>query len=257
MVSVGLLGGISLGIMQFVTHIEKSKVRADSVVEVSLFGNMLNRYFYSDKGCAEFVGNTYGATFSDISINTLNYFGISPITKNTKLRKITVAELRAKQKMTGLPNVVIGGNPYLKSMLEIEAHLLFGNSLSKYYYNIPVIINAAGVVMHCGDQKDVAEICASLLMGTYNSNTGQCVTGQSCLHKGTYKRLTCSPSNYGCSSAHGPNENNQYTNTTSCPSGTTQIQTSSETWTHTASCGKKCTQTITNNAVWYSCLACP
>jgi hypothetical protein len=146
-----------------------------------------------------------------------------------------------------------------KSILKIKAVLKVGKKPQEYVFNVPVLVNSGNSVAYCSDEKNLAETCAAA-QGKYNIDTKECELGTACKIKDTWNELRCTSDRSGspsCSLIFGNDKPNKYTGGFSCPSGSTQTITQTETWVSLRDCGKKCTEHIRNTMTWAICLVCP
>ena len=262
MVSAGLIGIIAMMAIKISSQITTVQKRGENFVERNDFTGAFSRYLYSGKGCSDLVGQTVGSTLQDVSFSNLNYLGMGTLASGSEVGgpSFTVVSLQARQNLSAsLPDVKVGADTFKKTSLEIEMVLRMDKRQTSHFYNVPVVSRTTGEIMLCNESKNVAEICNALL-GTYDAANDRCNVAESCILKGTYKTLECSPvpsDGSGCSNNYGPEEVNPFTGAVSCPTGSTPSQTGIVNWNHSVSCGKKCTQTINNVARWFTCLECP
>ncbi len=284
-VSMALLGGLTLGVMKLGSEVSTAKSRGNYLMDVTLFGNTLNHYLYTEAACKYlFTKSETGGpgiivpqTTSPFNLGPFRFQGKQNIVTGTKLNNFEIRNLVARQELTSLPTTKINGQDVKKTIVEIsltvgpkrvdvsgvqeQLNKVLTKTESKFSYNVPVISKANGEIVSCGDAKDLKEICNSTL-GEYNEITKACDFKNTCKATGTIFELTCSAAssaNAGrCdTSKFGPTVNNQFSNTTSCPSGSAATQTGYETWDHNIDCGKKCNSKITNHSRWYICMECP
>lgn len=283
-VALGLIGLASLAVMTLSQNVGQSTKRAESLLTKTQFSSALGKYIYGPMGCKELVGITFKPKpASGVELTSSNTTPI--IYQQWKMSEQPVVKSRVKYKDfvlknlwgtielgASLPRFNQGGETRVKTAIFVQADLVIPqpgtgggineiindpkNRVYSYYYVVPVISSASGIVRECGDRSSLAEMCSSQ-GGAFNSATGECQLAQTCLVKGTFQRLSCSPADYGCSQDEGPSRNNNQTGGLSCPPGSVPTETGARVWTHTASCGKKCEQDITNTMRWYSCLKCP
>jgi prepilin-type N-terminal cleavage/methylation domain-containing protein len=260
MVAAALIGIVALGSMNLSGQLSSVKKRGENFVKRNDFTGALSRYIYSGKGCSDLVGMTVGTTLANVTFSNWNYLGAASLATGQNIEGIEIISLQARQDLSSsLPKIKVGTDDLLKTTLEIEMILRQGKRETSHFYTVPVLSRATGEIITCNESKDVAEICNALL-GTYDAANNKCNVAESCLLKGTYKTLTCSPTpsdGSPCSSDYGVSEDNPFTGAGSCPTGSSASQTGIVTWNHSVSCGKKCTQTITNVARWFTCLECP
>lgn len=258
MVATGLIGIVALGAMNLAGQLNQVQRRSKDFLRRNDLVSALTRHIYSTKGCEDLTGQTIPSTPTAINLPQFTFGGMPGFSEGGTLENIRIDNFRASQDLAAsLPRVQIGGNTLVKTSLNIELTLTQDGRTMSHYYNVPVLSLNSGEVRLCSDTKDAAEVCTAML-GTFNAATNSCDVADSCLLKGTYKTLECSPVvASGCSLDHGVAENNPYTSGTSCPAGSTPNQTGIINWNHTVSCGKKCTQTINNTARWFTCLECP
>lgn len=260
MVAAGIVGIIALASANLAGNLGSIKKRGNDFVDRFELLDAISSYVYSGKGCNDLVGQSVSSSYGAVTFPSWSYKDLSGLSSGQEVDGFTITQMRARQDLSSsLPKVTVSGVEYLKTALDLEIVLTKGSTSSNHHYNIPVLSTSAGAVSFCSQTKDAAEICNSLL-GTYNAATNSCDVAESCLHKGTYKTLTCTPTpadGSDCSETYGPAEKNSYSGGFSCPSGATATQTGTINWNHTVSCGKKCTQTITNTVLWFTCLECP
>ncbi|MCF8059073.1 MAG: prepilin-type N-terminal cleavage/methylation domain-containing protein [Bacteriovoracaceae bacterium] len=260
MVAAGLIGIVALGSVNLSGQLSNVKKRGENFIERNDFTGALSRYIYSGKGCSDLVGTTVGGSLSDIVFSNWSYLGSSSLETGQKIEGMEVVSLQARQDLSStLPKIKVGADELLKTTLEVQMVLKQDKRETSHFYTVPVLSKPSGEIITCNESKDVAEICNALL-GTYDATNNRCNVADSCLLKGTYKTLTCSPvpaDGSSCSADYGLEENNPFTGAVSCPTGSSASQTGIVTWNHSVSCGKKCTQTITNVARWFTCLECP
>lgn len=260
MVAAGLIGIVALGAMNLAGQLNQVQHRSEDFLERNDLISTFTRYIYSTKGCDDLIDQTVSSTPSPINFPSWTFGGVSGLSGGSTFynNQLTITELNATQDVSAaLPRVKVGANTYVKTSLDIELVITQNGRARSHFYNLPVLSTNAGQIKLCNENKSAAEVCSAML-GTWNPTTNTCDVADSCLLKGTYKTLECSPvPGSGCSLDHGPDENNPYTGATSCPTGSTATQTGIVNWNHTVSCGKKCSQTIANTARWFSCLDCP
>lgn len=258
MVAAGLIGIVALGAMNLAGQLNQVQRRGKNFLLRNDMVSALTRHIYSSKGCDDLTGQVITAAPIAINLPGFTFGGMAGLSEGTNLKNINITNFKATQDLAAtLPRVQIGGQTLVKTSINLELTVTQDDRTMSHYYNIPVLSLGTGEVRLCSDTKDAAEVCTAML-GTYNAATNSCDVADSCLLKGTYKTLECSPVvASGCSLDHGDNVNNPYTSATTCPAGSTPNQTGIINWNHTVSCGKKCTQTINNTARWFTCLECP
>lgn len=258
MIAMGLLGIVALGAVNLAGQLTQVQKRGNNFLARNDLTSALTRHIYSSKGCQDLVGQTFTAAPATVDFPGFTFGGLAGLSEGSALGNLTVSNLKATQDLSaGLPKVKVGADNLTKTTLSIELSVTQDGRTMNHYFNVPVLSLAGGEVKLCNEIKNAAEVCTAML-GTYNAATNTCDVADSCLLKGTYKTLNCSPVvATGCSLDHGPDVLNPLTGATSCPAGSTPNQTGIINWNHTVSCGKKCTQTINNTARWFSCLQCP
>ena len=257
LIAAGLLGVISLGGLQVFEQIHRAETRGRNLNDLINFNSAFERYVYGPTICDEIRDQTFSTTYADISFSRWNYAGVGTIVSGTKIESLNLTSFQAKIDLSNtLPKIVVSGASYIKTMLNIMLSVKSGKRTNSYYYNIPVLATDIGVVKYCKETKNAVEICNSML-GEFDSVTGRCRHSNSCLLRGTYMSIQCSPSNYGCSPLYGASTVNPLTGASNCPSGSIGVTSGDMTWNHTVPCGKKCTQGIRNNVRWITCLECP
>jgi hypothetical protein len=126
-------------------------------------------------------------------------------------------------------------------------------------FEIPVYIDppiiAGRTIRDCYAEMTMSDVCA--VMGNIlDPVTGTCRPTSVCTIAGTYKTLSCAPSQYGCQSPVPTTLANPITATQSCPVGAIPSLTGVLVGQHTASCGKKCTIAVSNTLSFYVCMVC-
>lgn len=275
-VAMGLLGLASLAVMNLSDQVNTSTKRAESMLSKSQFASALGGYLYSATACEElkdmatpFSANQTEMVLKDWKVAGLNdgeqmkEVGSGKKFRNFKLKTLT----GALDTSSGLPSVVIDGQPHIKTFLNIRAEVEVklnpklheddpaGKKSYEYFYNIPVLA-AGGKVKFCNEEKTIQETCIAM-KGKFEN--GKCELEKTCNVQGTYAILTCTPSGQTCSTSGGSTSVNPVTGSTSCPAGVTPVQTGTKTWSHIGTCsGKKCSPpTVTDTLSYYACLDCP
>ena len=258
-IASALMGIVLLGGMQLFSQVNSVKSRGENFLKRSDFNAAFSQFVASGKGCSDLIGRTIGDTFAEMEISNWNYLGATSLKAGDKVDGITVLSLEARQSLgANLPTVQIGTDNLKKTMVEIRLKLSQKGAIKTHYYNVPVLSLGTGEVKLCSSNKNVAEICNTML-GTYDPATNNCIVANSCQLRGTFKTLSCAPApadGSDCDLLYGVGESNIYTTVESCPIGSISTVTGVINWNHTVSCGKKCTQTVTNTVTWFSCLEC-
>jgi type II secretory pathway pseudopilin PulG len=251
MVAAGLIGIVALGAINLSSQMMTVQKRGKNFLSRNDFMSSFSRYLYSGNGC-------FNGTASTVDLPAWKYLGASGLSEGDKAENITITNFKATQNLaSSLPRVQVGSDNLIKTSLEIAISLVQEGRTTNHFYTLPVLSLPSGEVKLCNESKDAAQVCNAML-GNYDSSTNSCIVSNSCLLKGTYKTLSCTPTHAtGCSMDYGDNVANQYTGATSCPTGSIPSQTGIINWNHSVSCGKKCTITISNTATWFTCLECP
>lgn len=284
-VAMGLLGLASLAVMNLSDQVNTSTRTAEMMLSKSQFASALGGYLYSAKACNEMKGMSgFSTTPKEIVLDDWEVAGIGAtqaemmkgIGAGKKFKNFELRSLRAVMEMGGsLPIVNIAqpngapSIPHTKTFLNVTAVLAVAHKGPKtpeadkrtyeYFFNIPVLAKAGGVIGACSEEKSIQETCASM-KGIYDEATKQCNLERTCMLQGAYQEKYCSHgSPQVCNSSGGATTNNPYTTAPSCPSGSQRIQTGTKTWSHLGTCsGKKCDPpTLTATLAYYSCLKCP
>lgn len=266
--TMALVGFGALGAASLSGNMATGSKKIQGMVSVNTFASSLNAYLYSNPGCVDI--KAFGAlstTPKEIALTKWNYQGITRFEggyngkeKKTKTRNFDIESMTAYLETATDPATITDvGGELTKSILKFKTRLLVGKKPQEFIFNVPVLVNAGNSVAYCSDEKGLAETCAAA-QGKYNPTTRECELGNACRIKDTWNDLTCTSNkkkNPTCSLIFGPDKFNRYTGGFSCPAGSTQTITQTETWVSKRDCGKKCTETINNKMVWAVCLECP
>ena len=272
-ITMGLIGLGALGAASLSGNMASGSKKIQGIVAVNSFASSLNAYLYSNMGCTDLKAvGSLSATPQEIALTLFEYQGITRFeggkkadgSKKTLTKNFEIESLTAFYEFDSTPVTIkdATGLDLTKAILKLKARLMVGNKPSEYVYNVPVLVNPAGQVGYCSDEKTVAETCATA-QGQYNPVTKECDLGTSCRIRDTWNRLTCRALNefgkrdFTCSPIFGGDKRNQYTSDFTCPAGTTESDSQTTTWVSKRDCGKKCTQSIENTMVWKICLECP
>lgn len=284
---LGLVGLGALGAASLSGSLSSGSKKSEGIVARTQFASSLGILLNSDLGCDKIKGLGGGSgSFSDrptpIEISGWNYQGISTIKggydqDGKPLTKMPSFEIEALQAFYDSPidpavdpsvKTTAGADSAYKKVLKVRADLKVGNKSQSYFYNIPVLANASGVVTLCSDKKSLAETCATI-RGTYNESTNTCNLDTSCRIKGTYSTLSCSGtvqrnssswtpvrSPQDCQKLYGDAVPNQMTSDFRCPAGSRAELTHSSSWTYTKN-QKRSGANVNNTMTWYNCMECP
>lgn len=272
-ITMGLIGLGALGAASLSGNMASGSKKIQGIVAVNSFASSLNAYLYSNSGCNDLKAmGSLSADPREVVLTLFSYQGMTRFeagknadgSKKTPTRNFDIESLQAYYEFDAAPVAIKDARnvELTKAILKIKARLMVGNKPSEYVYNVPVLVEASGVVGYCSDEKTVAETCATA-QGQYNPVTKQCDLGSSCRIKDTWNKLTCRALNqlgktgFTCSPIFGGDKRNRYTSDFTCPAGTTESDSQTTTWVSKRDCGKKCTQSIENTMVWKICLECP
>jgi hypothetical protein len=271
---MGMAGMAALGAASLSGNLNDATKRAEGLVARSQFTASLSNYLSNAVSCDDLKDakpSGYSATPESITFTKWKFNDFSEITGGTVgKKKITPFKSFTLEELTGyiikdsaspkIPTVSPAGvkEDLSKGTLTIQLDIGISDRSYKHIYNIPVLATDSGVIRYCGDDRSVAESCATM-KGVFNPNgdpdNGYCDLADGCRLSGSYSRLTCSGG--PCSTAMGTSLPNPFTNDYTCPTGSTEVTTQSTNWSNKVDCGKKCTANVTNNMVWVSCMSCP
>jgi type II secretory pathway pseudopilin PulG len=283
-VAMGLLGLATLAVMNLTDNVTTASRRAETLLNKSQFASALGSYMYSSSACGEVQGmGAFDATPKPIVLNNWKVAGhdenngipemIKGIGSGKKFKNFELKKLEATMDTTTgtLGKVTINGGVYTKTFLNVLAQIEVSQGSKKddpdptkgkrqydYFFNIPVLADAGGVVKYCAEEKGLRETCASM-SGTFDETTKKCKMDDTCSIQGTYRVLSCDYSACDTGSEGASEGNPVYSNNLACPGSSTRIQTGYKSWTSQAPCsGKKCTPIDVHNTMnWFSCLKCP
>lgn len=267
-VAMGLLGLATLAVVNLSENVNTSTRRAETLLSKSQFASSLGNYLYSANACKELQDMPAFTGSNPVEMALQKWStGESPEPlkagkefKNFKLKSLT-ASLSTEP---NLPTITIGSNVYTKNFVNVVAVIQMKKKAGvdydadpqqikeeKYFFNVPVLTTASRAVWKCAEEKSAAETC-SAMRGEFNETSGECKLAETCQMQGTFARCTG-----GTCPGTSP-VNNQFTNSTSCPSNSMPIVTGNRQWQHTGTCsGKKCKPpTINNTYTYHSCLQC-
>jgi hypothetical protein len=269
-IAMALVGLGALGAASLSGNMSKGSQKIQGSVAANQFATSLNAYLYSNMGCSDIKAmGALSSTPREVALTLWNYQGInrfeggydSSQKKKTPTMNFEIASLMAHYETA--PNAATlkdSTNQVLtKSILKVNVNLKVGKMPQQYIFNVPVLIGAGNSVAYCSDEKNLAETCAAA-QGKYNPATKECDLGTACKIKDTWNKLGCISDRGGspsCSTVFGGSKTNKFTNAFTCPEGSTETRTQTETWISQRDCGKKCTENITNTMTWAICLACP
>ncbi len=269
-ITMALIGLGALGAASLSGNMNTGSKKIQGMVAVNTFASSLNAYLYSSLGCEDLKNvGALSDTPKEIVLTLWNYQGMTRFEggthsdgkKKTNTLNFEISSLTGYYETSTPPTQIKDASDTLltKSILKVKAILKVGKKPLEYVYNVPVLVSPSNAVSYCSDEKNLAETCAAA-QGKYNASTKECDLGSACKIKDTWNELRCSSSKSSkppCSPIFGPSKVNQYTNGFSCPAGSTQTISQTESWVSQRKCGKKCTENISNTMTWAICLECP
>jgi prepilin-type N-terminal cleavage/methylation domain-containing protein len=278
LISVGLMGLVSLASFSIINSSQKSVKHMDNKMVRALFVSSFGQYLFSQNGCSEFIGQTPTIVYDDVDfINDYNGYGgslLSNVEANHVIKRNHVEVESFRYRLKEEANVVeknIDGNVTRKQLLQVLlqvrtsrkgqvlAALPADNIIKDQYYEIPILTDGADNIISCDINMTQGQICQTLSL-LYDADTETCGPNpgaSSCIVKGSFATISCSPGGYSCDTSFGGDGKNYFTGGHSCSAGETTHRTGYRESSYKVGCGKKCTRTITRREVFYTCMICP
>ena len=275
MVGAALMGLVSMASYSLLKNSTNSDKHFDKKNESSMFLAAYGQYLLGENGCARFVGFTPTFVYQNMIDNNYNGYGsvtAAPIQAGHVLKDRHVMIQSYQFRFKDDSNVItqnIKGNITKQQVLQIRMRIALSRKgftladgapkIEEVFYEVPVLTNNADLITGCDINMTEQEICETLSLH-YDAATESCVPdllATSCVIKGSYATVSCSPSGYGCNSSFGGTGFNYFTGAASCAAGETAYRTGFRRTSYRVGCGKKCTVRITRNETIYTCMVCP
>lgn len=272
LVVVAILGFISLMIASTFSDIFKWQTQVMSRDAGNEFSASVARFLFTDSTCTSaLTGQSFPESGrTELSLPGYLGYGAGSETGGTSTTLVKGTQIGKRLRIRDLymenagmaPQSVLAGTTTLKRyMAKVTLSMEEQNqgqwrSSPPRTMQFPVLVDPGShKIQRCYLEMMVDDAC-QVLGSTFDPSTGKCVPMTQCLFEGSYNVNSCMtrgrPTNH-CP----PNETNQMTGTTSCPSGlSSRRQTGEYNWSYKESCGKKCSRTISVNVKYYVCLKC-
>ncbi len=278
LIALGLLGIASLGFMAVMSHLTSTTRRAEALVSKTQFVTALNQYLNSEVGCNELRYydpaipglNFYDATTFDetvpmsaipwapLELKRWKIEGVDVIKSGARFPKFDLKSLDASADLsTYLPKVTMPKLPpgeYIeneiltRTMLKVKVVVTIPTPRDyEHTFNVPVFVNAQGVVKYCGNAMN--ENCHAM-GGMMDTFTGLCKFERTCMMMGGFTTSTDPARSI----------RNDMTNDFTCPEGSTSILMGVDTVGFSIQSCKKCAAmggSAAGSTRMYSCLKCP
>ncbi|MBT7608327.1 MAG: prepilin-type N-terminal cleavage/methylation domain-containing protein [Bacteriovoracaceae bacterium] len=279
LVGASLMGLVSIASLSMLQNSQNADKHFDKKSDSILFLSSFGQYLLSQEGCSQFINDTPTTAYQIKEINAYKGFGssinpLNPIRAGYILKRNHVEvesfEYRFKDDAV-MVSKIIDGDMKRQQVLQIrlrvrisqkEKTLDDGNHrINEKFYEVPVLTNEADQIESCNINLTQAQICDTLSL-IYVPATESCEPdpgATSCLVKGSYATISCSPAGYSCNTSFGGNGDNPFLSppAQNCGAGETAYRTGYRQSSYTVGCGKKCTMRIYRYETFYTCMICP
>lgn len=271
---LGLVSLVSYSVLKL--NVDSSK-HHDKKSESSLFFSGYGRHILSQNACATLlVGLTPTNAYQPLLDANYRGYGSntgSPIQAGHVIKRnhidIDSFEYRYKDDANIVQKQILGNNfnhrvLQLRMVLRVSSQagsLQAGTfKLVEKFFELPIIANDGGQIMTCDISMNQAQICEILNL-SYDADNNACIpqaSATSCIVKGSYATISCSPGGFGCNTSFGGDGNNYFTGAQSCGGADeTAYRTGYYVSSYVVGCGKKCSVRIYRYETFYTCMICP
>lgn len=278
MITVSILGLISLGAASLLNVLSKSQQQLTQEIESDTFVSELGKYIRSKEGCFTVL---YNKKYPTSSQQTLLSIAMGPNGYNGYGAPGTVTSLTSGFKVS--PKLEINQlslklNSTLNQKLDTKAQ---GIAADIYMRSLDIVLNYTQTVGPNSETKSITypatvitrsdnnDIIAcnevdytmeSLCSNINGSPVGQiCKMSSECRSYGSYISKQCDNGGNDCKKLHpGAQYENTFTGASSCPSNSYAVETgkTGSVYSHRASCGKKCTYPVYTQEIFVTCIKC-
>lgn len=270
LVVVAILGFISLMIASTFSDIFKWQTQVMSRDASNEFAASVARFLFTDSTCTSALTGQKFPENGRAEVSLPGYMGygagsataggtLTTLAKGAQIgTRLRIRDLYMENAGMAPQSVLAQGSTLKRYMARVTLSLEEQSqgqwrSSPPRTMEFPILVNPGNhQIQRCYLEMMVDDAC-QVLGSTFDPSTGKCVPMTQCLFEGSYNVHSCVPNVRSCP----PNETNQMTGTTSCPSGiSSRRQTGEYNYRYKESCGKKCSRTVRVNVKYYVCLKC-
>lgn len=278
MITVAILGLISLGAASLLNVLAKSQQQLTQEIESDTFVGELGKYIRSKEGCYTVLYNKkYPSSSSQTPLSILmgpnGYNGYGAPANATNLN----SGFQVSPKLT-INQISLKGNATLNQKLETKAQ---GIAADIYMRSLDIVLEYTqsvgannqtksvtfpATVITRSDNNDIIscneiDYTMESLCSNINGNpVGQiCKMSSECRSYGSYISKQCDDGKNACKKLHpGAQYENTFTGASSCPSNSYAVETgkTGSVYSHHASCGKKCSYAVYTQEIFVTCIKC-